>query len=89
MQQEHVTGPDPACCLFIIIIIIIIIIVVVVIGCTALGGPWPPEENVVSDFYPGQPSTDFYSPASLCLPPPVTPSSFWSATYSLTFRVCA
>jgi hypothetical protein len=42
----------------------------IIIGSTALGGPWPPRANVTSDFYPGQPSTNFYSPASLSLPPP-------------------
>jgi hypothetical protein len=46
---------------------VIIIIIIVVVGSTALIGPWPPQANVASDFYPGQPSTNFYSPASLCL----------------------
>jgi hypothetical protein len=42
---------------------------IVIIGSTALGGPWPPHKIVASDFYPGQPSSSFYSPASLSLPP--------------------
>ena len=40
-----------------------------IIGSTALGGPCPPQANVTNDFYPGQPSTIFYRPASLRLPP--------------------
>ena len=50
-----------------IIVIIIIIVTITIIGSTALGGPWPPQANVASDFYPGQPSTNFYCAASLRL----------------------
>jgi hypothetical protein len=56
-------------------IIISIIIIILIIGSTALGWPWPPQANVACDFYPGQPSTSFYSPASLCLPPPCQSTS--------------
>jgi hypothetical protein len=34
---------------------------IIIIGCTALGGPWPPQANVASDFCPEQPSTSFHS----------------------------
>jgi hypothetical protein len=55
---------------FITITIIIIIIIIIVVGSTDLGGPWPTQVNVANDFYPAQPSTNFYSPSSLCLPLP-------------------
>jgi hypothetical protein len=69
------TSEIPASNLFvtiiiIIIIIIIIVVVVVVVGSTALGGPWPPQANVASDLYPGQPPANFYNPFSLRLPLP-------------------
>jgi hypothetical protein len=41
----------------------------IIIGSTALGGPWPPQANVASDFCPGQRSTSSYSPAFFLLPP--------------------
>jgi hypothetical protein len=44
-------------------------VIIIITGSTALGGPWPPQGYVASDFYPGQPSTNFYGPASLRLPP--------------------
>jgi hypothetical protein len=50
----------------------IIIIIVVVVGCTALGKPWPPQANVASNLYPGQPPANFYNPVSLRLPLPAT-----------------
>ena len=53
--------------------------IIIIIGSTALGGPWPSQANVASDFYPGQPSNNFYCPASLCLPPP---------RHSILFPVC-
>jgi hypothetical protein len=46
-----------------------IIVTITIIGSTALVGPWPPQANVASDFYPGQPSTNFYCAASFRLPP--------------------
>jgi hypothetical protein len=41
---------------------------IIIIGCTALGGPWPPQANVSSALYPGHPPANFYNPVSLCLP---------------------
>jgi hypothetical protein len=28
-----------------------IIIIIITIGCTAMGGPWPPQAKVASDLY--------------------------------------
>jgi hypothetical protein len=52
---------------------------IIIIGSTALGGPWPSQANVASDFSPVQPSNNFYSPTSLCLPPP---------RQSILFAIC-
>jgi hypothetical protein len=48
--------------------LIVIIIITIIIGCTAMDGPWPPQENVASDLYPGHPPANFYSPFSWRLP---------------------
>jgi hypothetical protein len=42
--------------------------IIIIISSTALGGPWPPEANVASDFYLGHSPTNFYNPLSLHLP---------------------
>ena len=72
--KSHRNTTDFIIAITIIIIIIIIITTatIIIVDSTALGGPWPPQANVASDLYPGQPSTSFLSPASLCLclPPP-------------------
>jgi hypothetical protein len=49
---------------------IIIIVIVVAVGCTALGGPWPPQANIASAFYPEHPPANFYNQVFLCPPPP-------------------
>jgi len=40
----------------------------IIIGSTDLGRPWPPQANVASDLYSGQPPANFYNPVSLRLP---------------------
>jgi hypothetical protein len=42
--------------------------IIIIIGCTAVGGPWPPLENVASDLSPEHPPADIYNPISLRLP---------------------
>jgi len=44
--------------------------VIIIIGSTALGGPWPPQANVINNLYPGDPPTNFQNPVSLRLPLP-------------------
>jgi hypothetical protein len=41
---------------------------IIVISPTALGRPWPPQANVSSDLYPGQPRANSYKSASLRIP---------------------
>jgi len=50
--------------------IMMMMIMMMIIGSTAVGGPWPPQANVVSDLYPGQPPANCYNPVSLHLPLP-------------------
>jgi hypothetical protein len=52
------------------IIIIIISSSSIIIGSTALGWPWPPQANVASNLYPGDPPANFHNPVSLHLPLP-------------------
>jgi len=42
----------------------IIIIIIIIIGSTALGGPWPPQENFASDLYTGH-THQFLQPSVL------------------------
>jgi hypothetical protein len=42
----------------------------IIIGYTAVGGPWPPQENVTSALYPGHPPAKFYNSVTLRLPEP-------------------
>jgi hypothetical protein len=47
----------------------IVNIIIIIIGSTALGGPWPPQANITSDLYLGQPQANYYNPVSWLLPP--------------------
>jgi len=39
-------------------------------GSTAMGGLWPPQENVASDLYPGHSPANLYNPVPLRFPLP-------------------
>jgi len=43
---------------------------IITIGCTALGGLWPPQANVASALYPGNPPAKCHNPVDLLLPEP-------------------
>jgi len=38
------------------------ITIIIIIGCTHLGGHWPPQANVSIGLYPGHPQANFYIP---------------------------
>jgi len=81
----ELTSPETV---FVTVILVSTLDIIIIIGCTALGGPWPPQANVASNLCPGHPPANFYDPVSLCLLLSHQSILFWLAMSSLTYRVC-